>query len=342
MDDAPQGRIPWVDYYKGIAIFSVVWLHVHSSEVLDWCINAYVIPVFLACSGFLFSYRRNPSFSGFLRKRFRQLVVPYLWINLLAYAAWFLALRHYGDNALDSLAWYKPLAAIFIGWPRWLVQDVPLWAIMAFFSVEIVYYVLRRAVRSGFAVIALSLVVCWVAYRFARGWLEWLPFCLGPALFGLPFYALGHVVAERRAMFPGAFRLNAPLALAGLALFLCGLLNNSPVAFYVCEFGNPVFFLIGGVGGVILVEQLSLLLARRFGDTPFVVFVSKSTLLVCGFHLLVFAAVKGVALFVFGIPPGLLSANVFNGLLFAVVAFGLSLVPAYIVFRYFNFLVDKR
>lgn len=59
------------------------------------------------------------------------------------------------------------------------------------------------------------------------------------------------------------------------------------------------------------------------------------------FHLLVFAMIKGVMLYMFGISPATLNENLLYGMLFAVSALILTLPIAFVVRKYFGFLVDK-
>ena len=89
-------RIAWIDYGKSLAIFLVVLLHVNCNHEVVKVINGFIMPLFFLMSGYLFSIDRNPSYKVFVAKRFRQLMVPYLWISALAYAAWVTVLRHVG------------------------------------------------------------------------------------------------------------------------------------------------------------------------------------------------------------------------------------------------------
>lgn len=119
-------HIIWIDYAKSIAIFLVVLLHTHCSETLAQVINSFIIPLFFMMSGYLFSYRRNPAYGPFIYKRFRQLVVPYLWIGALGYLAWLLVLRHYGSDAGSDQSWYGPLIGILGGFADLMTTDIPL------------------------------------------------------------------------------------------------------------------------------------------------------------------------------------------------------------------------
>ena len=133
-------HIIWIDYAKSIAIFLVVLLHTHCSETLAQVINSFIIPLFFMMSGYLFSYRRNPAYGPFIYKRFRQLVVPYLWIGALGYLAWLLVLRHYGSDAGSDQSWYEPLIGILGGFADLMTTDIPLWFLLSLFVVEAVSY----------------------------------------------------------------------------------------------------------------------------------------------------------------------------------------------------------
>lgn len=197
------GHIVWMDFAKSMAIFLVVLLHVHCSEPVDRAINGFIMPLFFTLSGYLFSFERNPSFGKFAMKRFRQLVVPYLWINLIAWVAWVAVLRHYGSNTGDAAPWHRPLLGALAGIPPMLSHDIPLWSLLSFFIVEMAFYFLRRLREVAVAALAwgISLALSLLCSQAA----EWLPLALGPSACGLGFYALGHLWRRRLpARFPGA------------------------------------------------------------------------------------------------------------------------------------------
>lgn len=107
----------WIDYAKTISIFFVVLLHTYCVAELTAALNSFVMQAFFFFSGFLFLRERNPDYRRFVDKRFRQLIVPYLWINAVAYAAWLFVLRHFGSDADAEIGWHEPLTAIAIGLP---------------------------------------------------------------------------------------------------------------------------------------------------------------------------------------------------------------------------------
>ncbi|MDE6334728.1 MAG: acyltransferase family protein [Muribaculaceae bacterium] len=333
-----NNRILWADYAKAFAIFSVVLLHVHCNEVLDKCINGYIMPLFFIISGYLFSYERNPGFKPFVLKRARQILVPYVWINAVAYVAWLTVLRHYGDDAASCTQWYSPLVGILAGIPHMLVHDIPTWSLLSFFVVETVYYVLRRHVGNGRILTAVLLITFIGLSHVFEDKMSVLPLALGPSLAGLLFYSAGHELRESGVRAGAVFR-GPVWPVSGIA-FIISVCCNSYVEFYICSYGNIILFLASSVSGAVFVISTCVRLSER--SLPSIIrFISESTLLICGFHLLVFAMIKGVMLYMFGISPATLNENLLYGMLFAVSALMLTLPIAFVVRKYFGFLVDK-
>lgn len=332
------GHIIWMDFAKSMAIVLVVLLHVHCNDPVDRAINGFIMPLFFTLSGYLFSYERNPSFGKFALKRFRQLVVPYLWINLIAWVAWVAVLRHYGSNSGDTAPWHQPLLGALAGIPPLLSHDIPLWSLLSFYVVEIAFYSLRRLRETAVAALAwggsLALtLICGQA-------MEWFPLALSPSVCGLGFYALGHLWRRRLpTRVPGVAATAVALAIGAAAIA-----TNGRVEFYLCRYGGDfALFLIGSAAGSVAAVGVARLIARPFacGTPRLIRFISRGTLLICGFHLLSFAALKGVALFGFGISPEELTEGLFRGIAFAFAAMTLTLLPTWIVMKYMRPLVDK-
>lgn len=338
-----RGRIGWIDFAKVIAIFFVVLIHTHCQADLTFALKGFVMPAFFFFSGYLFSVERNPGYGKFAYKRFRQLVVPYLWINIVAYLMWFFVLRHYGNDASSALAWHEPLVAVALGIPPGLVHDIPLWSLLCFFLVEMIYYPIRRYAPStpDRAIAAVAFAVAGVVSLTApdEGWA--LPFSLAPTACGVSFFALGHWARSRNEIFSRATRPDVLLLLLSIALMQIGLYLNTPTQFFVGKVGNPLYYALTACGGILFTVQLAAFFDRLMGDGRFIRFLSRGTLLICGFHLMAFSVIKGVMYMGFGIEPSLLTAGVLRGLAMSVAAVLLCLPVIRVVERWFRFLVNK-
>lgn len=334
-----QRRIGWVDYAKILAIYSVVIIHIHSYLTLNQILKVVTMPVFFFVSGLLFSAERNPDFKTFAVKRFRQLVVPYVWINVVAYAAWYLVLRHYGNDADSDAAPQVPLLGAVFGLPSQLVHDIPLWSLLTFFSAEMVYYFLhvKCRVANWLLLVAAAAVAVFVSANTDR-W-EWeLPFALAPLGAAVVYYTLGQTVKGRADWL---FRRNLLLLLVGAAVWVACALQNDTPRFFQGYLGNPLLYIIGSIGGICVLIQLSVYLDYWIGDRRWVRLISRSTLLICGFHLMALAGIKGVLLLGFGVQPDILITHPVAWL-YGIVALALCVPVSVFISRYLPWLVSKR
>lgn len=343
MSEVKSTRIPWIDYAKSLAIFLVVLLHVHCTPEVTLYIDAMIMPLFYILSGYLFTYQNNPLQKQFIVKRSRQILFPYFWIGMVGWVAWVLVLRHYGDDASLNLEWYMPLKGMFTGVTTLLYHDVPLWSLLSFFIVEMFFYPLGRTLTT-------TIIVALVAFGASACLSEFvpqetmcrLPLALGPSLVGLGFYALGHIWR----LFNEGSKLNRllfgwPVMIVAVVLFVITARANGIVEFYICKFNNYALFMISSVTGTIVAVWLMNLLAKAIGSNRVVRFISNGTLIICGFHLLVFALIKGIALLVFGLEPVEIMQGYTKGILFAIVAFTGTLPIVWFIRKYLRFLVDK-
>lgn len=342
MNPLKNQRIGWIDYTKSIAIFFVILIHTHCNDAVTVTLKSFTMPIFFFVSGFLFSRERNPDYGAFAVKRFRQLVVPYIWINAVAYVAWLLVLRHYGADSDAGPAWHEPLIAATLGLPSGLSHDIPLWSLLCFFVVEMVYYPLQRSLIKNDAAIALIffIVASVVALLRPQGPPE-LPLSLTPSLTAMIFYALGHLASVNRQKLEGMWRPNLVLLLTGVLMVAAGVTFNTPVSFFIGKTGNPIFFIIGTTGGILSMIQISVILSSIKKDPGIIRFISRGTLIICGFHLLALAGIKGILMFGFGIDPSILTVGLLRGIAMSIGALVLCMPIIWFIERYARFLVSK-
>lgn len=332
-------RIEWVDYAKAAAIFLVVLLHVHCNVSVDQLINGFIMPAFFIISGYLFSYERNPSPRMFAKKRFRQIIVPYLWINAVAYLCWLIVLRRYGDDAGSAAAWHEPLVNILAGYPAKYPHDTPLWSLLSFFVVEMAYYPIGRIVKSPWLTACVFLAIAYLLKAIGIDGAS-LPLAIGPSICGIAFYAAGNGL--RRFDFKSVSNaVCIAVAIVSLTSLVASTCSNGMASFYICRYGNFVLFLCSSLSGCALVIAVSILVSRMVKESAIIRLISNGTLIICGFHLLCFAVIKGVMLSCFGIEPRELASGLWRGLAFAVAAFAMTLPVAYAVRRYLKPIVGK-
>lgn len=318
-----MNRIVWLDYGKAIAIYLVVLAHTAIYKPAEAFIYTFHMPFFFFMSGYLFSFEKYPTYMQFAKRRFKQLIIPYIILNLITYLLWFFVLRKVGDDANEAVGVLSPLMAALTVNAKAMVHDVPLWFLAALFLVENLYYLLYKNKRYGVIVTATLLLLAYLntTYNTVR-----LPFCIDISLVALLFYRLGSVLREKgdKIFKPYLFALSA-LVMVLVFIF------NGKVAMHTNTYNNIFLFVAGGVAGCYFMSYICMLLQKVCGDRAFVKYIAKDTLLICAFHLIVFAGLKGVMLYVFKLDPSLLTGTVWPNVLFAIVSMAICVLVSIVL-----------
>lgn len=334
-------RILWIDYTKSICIYLVLLGHTFIPQPMTYFIYTFHMPLFFFLSGCLFSFEKNPTFKEFIAKRFKRLMIPYLWINLITYLFWLSVGRKFGIDTSDNMSWYAPLKGIFLGYGK-IYSNPPMWFFFCLFSLEIIYYFIFKPLKNNTRKIIIVLLTIAIAgyinYRFNP---STLPFYLGPAIVGIIFYGTGNLIVKKIEI-----KKIRPLHGVLILITFLTVLFISPKNGYVTmsenDYKNYCLFLIGSLAGIYLVCIIGNLLSLKPVFKNTIVYISKNTLLINGFHILMFSGLKGIMVFVLHIPLDTLYGTVIPNILFSIVALFLCLPLAYIINRYFPFIVGMK
>ena len=146
-------RERYVDMLKGLSILCITFLHYENGVLpknLNIFIGSFMISAFYVTSGWVSAMRSNKqSLKELVKKRWKQLGVPYLWWTLIIllfdfvlYAFGYFDLRYIGGE------FYKAITLRGIG---------TLWFLPALFGGEVIWYWIKR--QDNFWIIILALVV---------------------------------------------------------------------------------------------------------------------------------------------------------------------------------------
>ena len=190
-------RILWIDYAKSICIYLVLLGHAHASQPVTDFIYTFHMPLFFFLSGCLFSFEKHPNFKEFAIKRFKGLMVPYLWINLITYLFWLLTGRNFGEDATISTTWYSPIIGILLGYSKQMIHNTPMWFFICLYFLEIFYYLLFKPLQKKSKSIKISGIDRYRRHRDTQimpTTPTHYPFCLGTAIVGMVFYGIGNLI----------------------------------------------------------------------------------------------------------------------------------------------------
>ena len=236
-----MNRIVWLDYGKALAIYLVVLAHTAIFKPVEAFIYTFHMPFFFFMSGYLFSFGKYPSYLQFAKRRFKQLIIPYVILNLITYLLWFFVLRKVGDDANEAVSVFSPLIAAAVVNAKAMVHDVPLWFLAALFVVENLYYLLYKNKRYNIIVTSILFVIVVINTTFNP---LRLPFCLDIALVALLFYRLGCVMKEK-----GDKIFKPYLFVVSVIVMTLVFIFNGKVAMHTNTYNNIFMFVIGGASG---------------------------------------------------------------------------------------------
>lgn len=336
-----QNRIVWIDYAKCIGIFLVVLGHLSIPEWLKNMIYAFHMPLFFFISGYLFQENKFNSLRVFFVRRAKQLLVPYLFFNIIAYFFWVFVGRKFGNDSTVDINPFTPLIGMLYGVNTgyFLIHCGSLWFLPCLFIVEILYYIAIKSVSSKAIIFIL-----FTGLGYANLLLKhvMLPWNIDIALVAILFYIIGSAFKERKFL----ESINTQTIL--IVIFFCSLLLtavivliNGRVDMSSNTYGNFIFFILAALSGICFVFSVSKLFSMFFHSIPTVETISSNTLIIIGLHELVISIIKGGLYFIFKIPINVFKDTVMVNVIMAIVTILLLIPIFYIIEKYFPFIVGK-
>ncbi len=333
MKSLTKERIPMADWVKAFAIYLVVVSHTAIARpVAHWAFMV-EIPLFFFMSGYLFRFRSNPSFSAFAKKRFRQIIIPYITINTVTYLFWLLATRRFNADNAAIPAW-QPLVGIITCRSTLLHHNATMYFFTALFNIEILYYLLfRKRNFSARCLITLLLAMLGAADYYLSP--SELPFSISHTLVGIVFYSLGYELRcsgvintfmnshSTEGILTKAFAATVFFAASLLLMHITGPLNLQKRIYDI----YPLYF----VEALLAVFSVITVLSIPSSLPQIIRQISANTLCICGYHLLVFTLIKGFMIYIAGIPPTILDSRILPNILFSLAAMLICLCFAIII-----------
>ena len=106
-------------------------------------------------------------------------------------------------------------------------------------------------------------------------------------------------------------------------------------------YNNIFLFIAGGVAGCYSMAYICRLLQSLFGNRAPVQVIARNTLSICAFHLIVFAVLKGIMLYILGLSPEILTGTFLPNALFALLSMVICLFIARGVNRFAPFVLGR-
>lgn len=365
-------RLHWIDTLKGIGIMLVVFAH-HSLPVsLDTYIFSFHMPLFFFISGFLFDFGKYAgSAVGFIRGRFRSLIVPYFAFAGLTCLFYFLLDAVYQPGVtniefFETTPLYGIYSILYALGPL-VSYNPPLWFLTCLFVTELLFYGFAKNYYGNPGKLVLWLTVAGViGYLYS----VYGPFRLlwnaDVALSAVVFYGAGNLFRKfteaetasgsgsnpnsdlsmgsgskfrerfvrAEKFFPGVFIFLNLLCLAYLLEFP----TADKVNMNVLKYGSFFSYYLLAFSGIFAFVYLF----KKIGSSKVLEYYGRNSLIVLALHFPLKDVLTKLAVLSFGVELEYFYYNVAFALSLTMLNL-LFLIPViFLINNYFPFLLGKR
>ena len=292
-----EQRPNYIDYAKVITMFLVIYGHYIPYMGLDmgdnamWgsvhIINLFHMPLFFFVSGMLF--KRLP-FKETIKKAWSTLGIPYLLLGLITITIGLSLSGIKGTLSIGQIA--SNLAALLSGgdFISELTFSGPLWFCYALIIIKMIQSINLKIVAWGGVIFGVIILY--------KG--NVLPCRIDSALVGNLFFMMGYYSKSICSkVFSNRNLYLIPVGLAGILLLIAVLYMSDDIhakqvlSINACYFGKyPLFYLAGGIGGIMLIFAISSLLSAY--KYKVVLDLSVGMIITLGFQKILFTLLKNV------------------------------------------------
>lgn len=261
----------WLDSMKAVGLYFIVAGH-FTPPGYEF-LYVFSVQIFFIISGFL---NKKVSFTLFVRKLTRQLIVPMLLLSLILILINNLNLLRSGN--FSSYKIVDDLFKLIIGEQAVLGG---LWFVYTLIIVKIIAQLPSIRIKTLFAILFLI-----IAYLYDNYCEHTIKNCWLNVFLAYPVFYLGEILTGYKHQInciTSKYLLWCLLISGAGGVILCGIFN-SPVWMYRCLYGNSmVLFILGSISGTILVFALS----KLFLDVPYKVMqtISDGSIIILAFHM---------------------------------------------------------
>ena len=288
-----QSRYRWIDNCKAIGLLLVILGHGRLfPESWQQFIYSFHMPLFFILSGLLYKYK---SPKDTLVHDFKRLIIPYITINLICLFVQYGILFFQGELTWEAC--YTRFIGIFVvachtgAFPP---VSGPTWFIITLFFARMLLSISDN--KNYRYLLLVGSVFCFVLMK-KYGIDTWLP--VDSALMSIPFIVLGIELSPFKAKENGKKEMAVLICAAIAALSILVFTNNynGLVDMAWSSYGkNLAVFYINGVLGsfaLIALNKIAPPISSKIED--FCTTVSKGSLLVIGFNLLLVMVFQTIA-----------------------------------------------
>ncbi|MBP1949031.1 acyltransferase family protein [Virgibacillus litoralis] len=293
-------RLTQIDMVRGISIIVVVAAHTDMPSTLGKVLSLFCIPLFFMVNGYLFSPSRYLyNFSGLVKRRLVNLIVPYFSACLLSYIYWVTASQ---IGFKEKIIWYEPLLGSLNGNVGQLI-NFPLWYLTCLFSAQLLFCLTQRVLTrykcSLSAQVGVYFILGLIGYLISK--LVFLPWGLDIAFTVQLFLFIGLKFKEHKVLENMKPISIYTIGIALIFIFTLVIDYNQIVSVATRDYNNLLMFYVGGITGSILILNLVRMVSKYRLIVNTLTFIGSRSLSILIFHVGVsFIFLSYVNRFLFG------------------------------------------
>lgn len=321
-----KNRIEFYDIAKGILMCLVVLGHIITmnylgSAMLKSFIYTFHVPAFFIITGMLLrvSLTEECKFLLFIKKRFKVLIVPYFLFEAIAAISQMIFLGTEYINIKGAI-----IGTFFI-----YCNGGATWFLPTLFIAEVMYYgIMKIDGKIGMRVSLPIIVFLFVSSFFFPK--THIFIVIARCFLGVGFIWIGMFVMKRVLSKCVANKCVCLIAWLGMAIItIVVTVTNGKVGMNLCEFNNPVLYIIGSLSGTSLI-----LISSQFIHSKILQYIGINSLIIMGTHLNIIIIIEKL------LHLQELKIDLWIAVLFVVILFEYLFVTIYNKIKYYRGLFD--
>lgn len=324
MEQAKKKRIEYIDYLRGLTIVWVVWYHAKHPEFVDY---SFRIPLFYFISGIFFKLY---DISIFLKKKFNQIVVPFIFFYLIYYLFYlFLNYCKYRNFYEINYAVIGDIFKPYIGTGSFTINP-PLWFLCGLINLQLILYLLKKYVSNVFYLVLISLVISLLGMFVIQNVPTY--FMFGRCLRYLIYYVIGSVIGKKMLEYIDVSRFEVRLLYISVSIFLLCIFAKS----FITEIWQLEMIDLVNIFSLIFMMIIFMKNAYKYKFMYIFKFFGMNSIIVLGFHEVIQTCIKII------INWNLGATNIFWGAIETITTL-ILLYPCIIIMnKYIPMLVAKK
>lgn len=325
-------RVNWIDWAKVIGIYFVVLGHTQfnaSNMMYKDLIYSFHMPLFFILSGYLFNI--GSDFSNFVKKNVISLIIPYILLNLIVFAIFYLSRYYLNELSFSQLK--TPIYSFLIGHGH--APAGPTWFLICLFFVRIYsFFILKlKTVYQTVILFASPIIAYIIAYQLKID----IYFAIDSSLVALPFFMIGYYLKKYNTLdcVNSSYKQLVFVIISFIVLlFLCSIQGR--VDIHACNFGNyPILYYPQTLIGSFMIIMFSMLFNKI--ENKFIKNISSGTLIILAFH-------PHMPYWIYRITNHFypIQINLTNNIIISVLIILILYYPILFVKKYFPVLIGNR